>query len=145
MKKATSNIFARRLRVVPQFLKVLHLVARIRLGLSTKGFEKTQRTLFPHVIKVERKSASRAEITRMAKLVVFAARFVPAASCLTQGLALQKLLFSYGLKTNLVLGVKREPSGAFAAHAWLMRGEVLLIGGPQSKIDDYSPINQFES
>jgi len=71
-----------------------------------------------------------------------AARLVPRASCLTQALALQRLLARRGLESSLFLGVDRagKPSGAaralskgFEAHAWVEWRGRILIGGDISR------------
>jgi len=85
---------------------------------------------------------ARREAWECAHAISRAARWVPRASCLTQALALQRLLARRGLESSLFLGVDRAvtPSEAprprakgFEAHAWVeWRGRV-LIGGDISR------------
>jgi len=85
---------------------------------------------------------ARREAWECAHAVSRAARLVPRASCLTQALALQRLLSRRGLESSLFLGVDRagQPSETprlrakgFEAHAWVeWRGRV-LIGGDISR------------
>lgn len=57
------------------------------------------------------------------------ARRVPAASCLTQALALETLLAEAGIDVEVRLGVARRPDGSFEAHAWVEHEGRVLIGG----------------
>lgn len=56
-------------------------------------------------------------------------RRVPRASCLTQALAAKLLLRSFGLRSQLCLGVARTADGSLRAHAWLERGGRPILGG----------------
>src|SRR5438128_8902961 len=63
---------------------------------------------------------------RLAWAVRVASRFVPAATCLTQSLALHRLLARSGYASRVQIGVAKE-NGRFQAHAWVEhRGKVLL-------------------
>jgi hypothetical protein len=50
-------------------------------------------------------------------------------TCLIQALAAHVLLGRRGCPSNLRIGVKRDASGTFVAHAWLEQGDTILIGG----------------
>lgn len=55
-----------------------------------------------------------------------AGRFIPRATCLTQALALHRLLSRYGYRSSIQIGV-RKLDGRFGAHAWVEhRGSPLL-------------------
>lgn len=45
-------------------------------------------------------------------------RFIPRATCLTQALALHRLLSRYGYHSSVQIGVRRV-EGSFGAHAWV--------------------------
>jgi len=85
---------------------------------------------------------ARREAWECAHAVSRAARLVPRASCLTQALALQRLLARRGLESSLFLGVDRagKPSRTarpralrFEAHAWVEWRGRILIGGDISR------------
>jgi hypothetical protein len=63
-----------------------------------------------------------------------AARWTPAATCLSSALALQQLLCAHGHQSELHIGVART-AGDFAAHAWVEREGRVLIG--ESELDTY--------
>ena len=72
-----------------------------------------------------------------------AARLVPRASCLTQGLAAQMLLARAGHQSHLRIGVSSGGEGGFIAHAWLMSGERILLGGPSRDLAHYTTLTDL--
>lgn len=77
---------------------------------------------------------------RIASAVQRAARFVPAATCLTQALAVQFLLAARGYKSEVRVGVRHDDQGVFEAHAWLVSGSDVVIGGTSAEIVKYAQI-----
>ena len=65
---------------------------------------------------------------RLAWSVRTAARCVPKATCLTQAMALQRLLAQAGGTSQLEIGVAKE-GAQFEAHAWVTSAGRVLIGG----------------
>jgi hypothetical protein len=60
-------------------------------------------------------------------------RWVPQATCLTQALAAQVLLARAGHKATVHIGVAKDVSGKFEAHAWVEAyGRVVIGGAPDS-------------
>ena len=62
--------------------------------------------------------SDRPAVNRLEWAVLAASRFVPQATCLTQALALQRLLARSGYHSSVQIGV-RLADGRFAAHAWV--------------------------
>jgi hypothetical protein len=54
---------------------------------------------------------------------------VPLASCLTQALAAQVLMGRYGVPAEIHIGVSRDATQAFKAHAWVVSRGELVVGG----------------
>ncbi|BCM90923.1 hypothetical protein IAD21_02786 [Abditibacteriota bacterium] len=81
------------------------------------------------------------EVWRRAHAIRRAARFVPAASCLTQALSLQTVLSRSGENCAIILGVDTHsnPNARlnFEAHAWIEWQGRVLIGGP---IERWKPL-----
>jgi hypothetical protein len=69
-----------------------------------------------------------------------ASRLVPRATCLTQALALQVLLGRRGYASEIRVGVRRDEEGQFAAHAWLVGADRVLIGGDAHDLRDFVPL-----
>src|SRR5437867_10234521 len=61
--------------------------------------------------------------------VKIASRYVPRATCLIQALAVQSLLAQAGRDAHIELGVAKD-AGKFEAHAWVVCGDRIVIGGP---------------
>jgi hypothetical protein len=72
--------------------------------------------------------AGRIGARRIAWAVENVSRYVPRATCLTQALAGQMLLARHGHLARLCLGVARDESGRFRAHAWLESDGRIVIG-----------------
>jgi hypothetical protein len=64
---------------------------------------------------------------RLVWAVRAAARLIPAATCLTQSLALQSLLGDERT-VNVQIGVAKGTRDGFMAHAWVECGDTVLLG-----------------
>jgi hypothetical protein len=81
-------------------------------------------------------AAGRSEIERILWAVSAGGRLLPAPGrCLTQALVGYVLLARRGYTTDLRIGVTRDEGGRFVAHAWLERGDAIVLGqlGPEHK------------
>jgi len=58
-----------------------------------------------------------------------AARLPWRTDCLVQALAARRWLGRHGVATTLTLGVPRDKSANFEAHAWLTAGDRIVTGG----------------
>jgi hypothetical protein len=108
-------------------LRALTLVALVRMGLWVVPFKRL-RTLVSVSPDAHRNAAARHAPDAIVRAVVAASRRVPAASCLTQALAAQRLLAREGYDSKLEIGVARSEAGTFEAHAWLVRDGRIVIG-----------------
>ena len=77
--------------------------------------------------------------SRLAWAVRAAARRVPGATCLTQALALQRLLAKAGHDAEIRIGVAKSEGGGLDSHAWVVcHGRVLV--GDDGDLGRYEPI-----
>ncbi|WP_296744351.1 lasso peptide biosynthesis B2 protein [Mesorhizobium sp.] len=107
----------------------LAVVAVVRLGLTFSSYN----WLRSMVTRLDaRNTASLGDLRRVAWGVAAAARFVPGASCLTQALAGQYLLARRGSASNIRIGVERDTGKQLKAHAWLVSGNHIVLGGSMS-------------
>jgi len=67
---------------------------------------------------------------RVAWAVAATSRCVPAATCLTQALAVQAILNRYGCASELHIGVAKSAQGKLEGHAWVESNGRIIIGGP---------------
>jgi hypothetical protein len=102
------------------------VVAAVRLGLTLFSYNRV-RSL---VTRLEASNdAGIADLRRIAWGVAAAARLVPGASCLTQALAGQYLLARQGNASKITIGIERDSGSQLKAHAWLMSGHHIVLGG----------------
>ncbi|MDX8510734.1 lasso peptide biosynthesis B2 protein [Mesorhizobium captivum] len=105
--------------------RCLAVVGAVRLGLTFSSYNRI-RSLVTRLDA--RNDASVADLRRVAWGVAAAARFVPGASCLTQALAGHYLLARQGHASKIRIGIDRN-SAELNAHAWLISGDRIVLGG----------------
>jgi len=125
---------------IPLLIRALFWVCWVRLGLTFSSFETTRRRSLPKTLV---SSQTNPDADRLAWAVRRTAQYVPMATCLTRALALQSMLSRKGFSTELILGVSRSKTKEFIAHAWIKKGNDILIGGSDRKIASYSKIASY--
>jgi len=125
---------------LPLLLHALFLVICVRLGLTFSSLDKIRLRFLPKSLDAPREAV---DIERLAWAVRRIAERIPDASCLTRAQALQIMLSRRGISSQLVLGVLKSKNDAFRAHAWLLKDGEIVIGGPQKKVNAFSPISEY--
>jgi hypothetical protein len=87
----------------------------------------------------------RRSIGEVAWAVEAASRRIPAATCLTQGLATQVMLGQLGQRSELRLGVARSAQGQFEAHAWVETQGRIVIGGAIKGFERFAQLSRNHS
>ena len=95
--------------------------------------------LFSHAAKVPPPPLVR----RIEAALITASRFVPASTCLVQACAMRGLLALNGYGVTMRVGVRTAPDGKLAAHAWLLSGEQVILGGHASDFSAYRALADF--
>ncbi|TPI48799.1 lasso peptide biosynthesis B2 protein [Mesorhizobium sp. B2-9-1] len=106
--------------------RCLMVVSVVRLALTLSSYNRV-RSLVTGLHA--RRDASVADLRRVAWGVAAAARLVPGASCLTQALAGQYLLARQGSASKISIGIEQGTGSELKAHAWLMSGNHIVLGG----------------
>ncbi|RWA68636.1 MAG: lasso peptide biosynthesis B2 protein [Mesorhizobium sp.] len=107
-------------------MRCLAVVSVVRLGLTIFSYNHVRGL----VTRLEaRDDADIADLRRIAWGVAAAARFVPGASCLTQALSGHYLLARQGSASKIRIGVRRDTGAELKAHAWLVSGNHIVLGG----------------
>jgi hypothetical protein len=119
-------------------LRTVIIVAAIRLGLWVLPFRAVQRFAF----KARAKKQSRYSVEQFIWAVRATSRCVPRATCLTQALAAQTLLSRAGYNPQVKIGVAKNEKKLFEAHAWLVLGDDVLIGG--TEVERYTALTVLE-
>jgi hypothetical protein len=129
-----------RLPNAEQFLLVraVIIVAAIRVGLWILPFRVVQRFTF----KAREKKQTRYSVDQFIWAVRATSRFVPRATCLTQAMAAQTLLSRAGYNPHVKIGVAKNEKKLFEAHAWLVLGDEVLIGG--TEVERYTALTVLE-
>lgn len=117
------------------------VVAATRLGLTLLSYNTLKRWL-PD--RAGARLASDEDVRRLAWSVRNAARVVPGASCLTQAMAAQFLLARSGRRSQIQLGVAKEPGGRVVAHAWLISNGHVVIGGSPGELQRYKFLAELD-
>ncbi len=106
-------------------------------------------TLWVLPIEAARKLVARAttgtagySINQLLWAVKVTSRYLPGATCLTQALAAQALLTRSGYPSQVEIGVAKDESRRFQAHAWVVCQGEIVLGGQQ--IEQYNPLMIWE-
>ncbi len=127
------------------FAKAFFWVVVFRLGLWVVPYRKAK-TWFRYDNLTESVEASLdwESIKKVSYIVRTCSRFVPAASCLTQALALRTLLSGMGQNSLLKFAVRRDEDGKFMAHAWVeIEGRIVI--GKMRPHERFVALNPFDS
>ena len=106
--------------------RALFAVASCRIALYVLPTSPIQRL----AARPELKSPTLAQFSpeRLAWAVQAAARRVPGATCLTQALALHRLLAKAGHASEIRIGVAKGERGSLESHAWVVCDGRVLVG-----------------
>jgi Transglutaminase-like superfamily len=88
----------------------------------------------------EKSRAGRFTVERLEWAVRAASRPIPRATCLTQALALHRLLARAGYSSSIQIGVGKTPARGFEAHAWVEHGGMTLLSSA-SEVAHYSRLS----
>jgi len=82
---------------------------------------------------------------RVVSCATRAGRFSPLpVTCLVTAVVVEALLNQHGYPARLQVGVQRGSGGSFAAHAWVVLEDAVVVGGPVSVINEYTPLPHVE-
>lgn len=116
-------------------LRCLATVVAMRCGLTLFSYRRMGR----HIAGFGASDAPTAgELRRVAWGIAAVARLVPFASCLTQALAGQYTLARSGKVAQIRIGIERDTGSELRAHAWLISGPHIVLGGPASSLDRFA-------
>lgn len=114
---------------------VLLWIARLQLSLLKYGDPRRQ-----SAASVGKPAPALPLARRVAWNVERAARLVPGATCLVRAMAGQRLLALKGYGSTIQVGVCRTGSMGFEAHAWLISGDLLVLGGEREDLRRFTTL-----
>jgi 5-enolpyruvylshikimate-3-phosphate synthase len=127
VKKFLSLDSSERLLLLQTFLFVWIASTTLRL----LPFAIVQR-LFASRVALPGRMHRRRPIERLLWAIAVAGRHVPGTTCLSLALAGRIMLNRYGYPAHIHIGVAKDHTGSFAAHAWLESEGTIVIGGQES-------------
>jgi len=118
------------------------MVARFALGRITPSDVLERNRAVQAELAGARQPLADAAVARHCERVAFfiarMAQRVPWRSdCLVQALAGQRALQRAGIVSRIVVGTSRGVDGSFEAHAWLIEGDRIVLGGDIAR---FSPV-----
>lgn len=138
--RSLHSFFRRPARDRLFLLRCLALLALVRTGLTVSSYKLLAGKLVNREAAGE---ASAGQLARVAWGIDRAARFVPGATCLTQALSGQILLSRQGVASSIRLGIDRNKTENIEAHAWLVSGDRVVLGGTEQSLERYTPLTEF--
>jgi Transglutaminase-like superfamily len=126
-------------------LRTLLLVAAIRVALWVMPFQRLQRFVGSWISwkHLTLSIPNDMPVGRLVWAVRAASRRIPAASCLTQSLALHCLLTRAGHRSEVLIGVTKDMESGFGAHAWVEYAGQPLLSGPE-EVEQYVQLLTME-
>jgi len=81
------------------------------------------------VVSMMARSTQKISIDRFVWAVKVVSAVLPRATCLTQAIAVQAMLARQGHASSVEIGIAKD-NGRLEAHAWVVCGNHIVIGGP---------------
>lgn len=109
------------------FLLSIYLMACYRIALRLKPL---QQIITEVRFKAEQAQPAKNVLTlsRASRLAHVAGNLVPLSTCLSKSLAGHILLAGQGYQTKIHIGVSKDNTSGFEAHAWLTHDGTIVIG-----------------
>lgn len=117
-------------------LSSLLLLWFVRLSLSLIGYNRMIRRIS---FQPYQPAPSEALAHRVAASIRTASALVPHPTCLVQALAAKMLLGLRGYTSQIKVGVRRN-GDTFGAHAWLISGGKVVLGGDTETVSSFQPL-----
>ena len=143
---------ARLMRLPPEdwrlLFRAIGLIWAIRLGLWLLPFRNLRSLVDRRMARALKPPAEAPEVTyRRIRRVTWAvsrlSRYVPKATCLTQALTTQLLLYREGYPSRIQIGVGKGDNDKFQAHAWVEYEGWIVIGGRGAEM--VTPITSLQN
>ena len=120
--------------------KATVLVFTSRVALALLPFQIVRRFLSRVARASHPRQYQQSDVDKIVWATAAAVRRLPGfGTCLTQAMTAYVLLARIGFETDLRIGVTRNDEGKFVAHAWLQKGDRILIGELGEDLDRYTP------
>ena len=122
-------------------LKTIFILLYFRVLLQVWGIKALRKSWFHHSHTVEATPEFARQIRERIRI---SARFVPGAMCLPRALAANYFLRRRGFESIVRIGVKRTDEGSVSAHAWVISGSTVVVGGDDNTVTQFSHLVDAE-
>lgn len=140
MMRNLSRFFALKGTQKLFLLRCVFVVSAVRLGLTFLSYNWLRRRIN---VKDAVAPGNLEELRRVAWGVAAASRLVPQATCLTQALAGQYLLAAAGKYSKIQIGIERGTGSELRAHAWLVSGDHIVLGGSAKSLARFTHLIDY--
>jgi hypothetical protein len=124
-------------------IEALCVLGITRIGLRFCHFQRVRRVLLLIGQCGRRITRRRISPAALVWAVETAKRNNPlGSSCLTEALAAEALFKQFGHDPVLCIGASMQ-DGKFIAHAWLENNQAIMVGGPESFIQEFTRFPDF--
>ncbi|PID41214.1 MAG: hypothetical protein CR981_04165 [Proteobacteria bacterium] len=110
------------------FIKSCWLMIFFRIALKRRPFQQIMAETKVMTGKITTGKSQEIRLHRAARLAKTAGSIIPFSTCLSRALAGYVLLAEQGFETTLHIGVTRDDSYGFEAHAWLTHNNSIILG-----------------
>jgi hypothetical protein len=121
-------------------LRCVFVVSVVRFGLTFLSYNWLRRRVIAKDVDAP---GDIEELRRVAWGVAIASRLVPRATCLTQALAGQYILAAAGRDSKIQIGIERGTGAELRAHAWLVSGDHVVLGGPATSLARFTHLIDY--
>jgi len=118
-----------------QVVEALFLLQLCRLLLGCLGYHRLRRFL-PNGTRM----APEKMTFELARAITRAGRMSPGSFCLAQALTGQIMLARRGFAAQIRVGVRQAAPDQLAAHAWLMSGDAVILGGTAQELETFTKL-----
>lgn len=128
------------------FIQAFLLLPIVNLSIKLFGFNRVYRFMYEQNLSRSNKqnplSEEKKEVTEIVEMVKKVHwRVYKGITCLPKNLVMWWMLGKKGIKTRLIIGVKKSEDGIIG-HAWL-EYNTKVINEKQSVVDEYTVIQEF--
>jgi hypothetical protein len=116
------------------------IILLVRLSLLMVGY----RPLLRWISRVDPARPSKGNVHLAMWAIRHSSRLVPGATCLTKALAGHYLCARAGHPTVIRIGVLRREDSSVSAHAWLVDGACVLIGGQEEDLGRFTRLADLQ-
>lgn len=120
------------------YLRAYFTLVRVRATLTFLSFRQIAAS------RPRKTRATSMTPVEIAAVISRVSRLVPGATCLTQAASAHYILKLYGHPSTIRVGVRPAKDNRFAAHAWLLHDDRIILGGDENSLAGYKILTDLD-